>query len=59
MANKMRKMRDQLRKIKEGHMDFKFECYQRIDMDHHFTDRETTSKVNETGILGRDRERES
>ncbi|CAL5007166.1 unnamed protein product [Urochloa decumbens] len=57
MANKMKKMRDQLRKIKEDHQSFKFEPYHRIENEHHFIDRETTSKVNEAGIIGRDKER--
>nr|XP_034599032.1 disease resistance protein RGA2-like isoform X1 [Setaria viridis] len=57
MVNKMRKMRDKLRKIEEDHLNFKFESCHRIDIEHQFTDRETTSKVIEAGILGRDKER--
>ncbi|CAL4888786.1 unnamed protein product [Urochloa decumbens] len=57
MANKMRKIRDQLRNIKEDHLNFRFESCHRIGIEHQFTDRETTSKVSEAGILGRDRER--
>jgi len=50
-------MRDQLRKIEEDHLNFKFEPYQRIDNDHLFTDRETTSMINKADIVGRDKER--
>ncbi|PUZ50843.1 hypothetical protein GQ55_6G097000 [Panicum hallii var. hallii] len=34
MANKMKKMRDQLEKIKEDHLKFKFEPYQRNDIEY-------------------------
>jgi ABC-type glutathione transport system ATPase component len=57
IANKMKKMRDQLGKIKEDHLNFKFEPYQRIDNDHLFTDREITSMINKADIVGRDKER--
>ncbi|XP_066323953.1 putative disease resistance protein RGA4 [Miscanthus floridulus] len=58
MANKMKKIRDQLRKIKEDHQNFRFEPYQRMDNDHLFiTDRETTSMINKADIVGRDKER--
>lgn len=39
------------------HLKFKFEPSQRIDNDHLFTDRETTSMINKADIVGRDKER--
>jgi hypothetical protein len=43
------------KKIKEDHLKFKFEPYQRNDIE--YLERETTSKVNKADIIGRDKER--
>ncbi|XP_045086127.2 putative disease resistance protein RGA3 [Aegilops tauschii subsp. strangulata] len=58
MAYKMKKMRGQLRKIKEDHESFKF-TYDNSSLInvHQFPDpRETTSNVIESLIIGRDRD---
>uniref|UniRef100_A0A0D3GY52 Uncharacterized protein n=1 Tax=Oryza barthii TaxID=65489 RepID=A0A0D3GY52_9ORYZ len=58
MANKMKKMRDQLRKIKEGHEAFRLTPDSTPYNEHHRPDpRETTSKVIQSSIIGRDKER--
>ena len=59
MAYKMKKMKGQLRKIKEDHESFKFthDNSSLINV-HQFPDpRETTSNVVESLIIGRDRDR--
>jgi adenylate kinase family enzyme len=56
MANKMKKVRDQLRKIEEDHRNFKLESDPRVDNQHQFAHRETTSEVPK-GIFSRDNER--
>uniref|UniRef100_A0ACD5UK55 Uncharacterized protein n=1 Tax=Avena sativa TaxID=4498 RepID=A0ACD5UK55_AVESA len=59
MAYKMKKMRGQLKKIKEDHESFKFthDNYSLVNV-HQFSDpRETTSNVVESLIIGRDRDR--
>lgn len=51
-------MRDQLRKIKEGHEAFRLTPDSTPYNEHHRPDpRETTSKVIQSSIIGRDKER--
>ncbi|XP_037449062.1 disease resistance protein RGA2-like [Triticum dicoccoides] len=59
MAYKMKKMRGQLRKIKEDHESFKFiHDNSSLISVHQFPDpRETTSDVIESLIIGRDKDR--
>ncbi|VAI51710.1 unnamed protein product [Triticum turgidum subsp. durum] len=59
MAYKMKKMRGQLRKIKEDHESFKFthDNSSLIDVHQLPDPRETTSNVIESLIIGRDKDR--
>ena len=59
MASKMKKMRGQLRKIKEDHESFKFvhDISSLINVHQLSDPRETTSDVIESLIIGRDKDR--
>ncbi|OEL31074.1 putative disease resistance protein RGA3 [Dichanthelium oligosanthes] len=57
MANKMKKMREELKKINEARINFRFDNHPMIDNEYQLTDRETISKVNEAVIIGRNKER--
>jgi hypothetical protein len=63
MANRMRKMREELRKIDEKHRNFNFthSNIASIDDHQHYDDqrRRTSSEVNEAEIVGRDGEKKA
>ncbi|CAL4997866.1 unnamed protein product [Urochloa decumbens] len=63
LANRMRKMREELRRIDEKHKSFNFtrSTNTSIDDQQHFYDqrRRTSSEVNEAEIVGRDEEKQA
>ncbi|CAL5011520.1 unnamed protein product [Urochloa decumbens] len=63
LANRMRKMREELRRIDEKHKSFNFtrSTNTSIDDQQHFDDqrRRTSSEVNEAEIVGRDEEKQA
>ncbi|KAK3124200.1 hypothetical protein QOZ80_7BG0583240 [Eleusine coracana subsp. coracana] len=58
LANKMKNMKEKLRKINEQGQNFNFSLNSGAGLEQqHYDQRETTSDVNEAKILGRDEEK--
>ena len=60
LANRMTKMREQLRKIQEDHERFQFSRDSGVTIEQQITDpRETISAVNEEDVVGREEEKKN